>query len=246
MTTPDTDTADTPPEEPRVLAGLRAVRASRAGGRRPVRKATTPRKATASRADSAAKRGKYVDRIVGAIKTGCALLSVRAPIQAGILMERAEPIAEALQRVADEDKRVDAFIAKVSGFFGKSTAWGELGGQIGVTGAAMALSAGAVPTGPVGLAIAFIGGELLDAGLHRASLDAATAHLKRLGYDPAAPAQADMLRGVAQEYYEHYKASIPAPGQAPAPADDLEHPPATDDADATQVINGAVPEPAWA
>jgi hypothetical protein len=204
---------DAPPE-PLAVAGLRAVRQARKTT--PRRKTATTRRApTSSRADAAAKRGKYVDRIVGAIKTGCAVLSVRAPIQAGIIMERAEPLAEALQRVADEDKRVDAFLSKVSGWFGKSTAWGELGGQVATAGAAVALSVGAVPVGPVGMALAFLGGELLDAGVRRAAVDAAKADLKRAGIVAGDQGYDQTLRDATTHYYQQYSLMVPVPGEAP-------------------------------
>jgi hypothetical protein len=239
-----TTTAEAP-AEPTAIAGLRAVRQSRTtSGRKPIRKAA-PRKATtpaASRADTAAKKGRYVDRIVGAIKSGAALWSVRQPVQAAILIERAEPLALALQRVADEDKRVDAFLGKVSGWFGKSSAWGELAGEVGVTGAAMALSMGVVPAGAPGMAIAFMGGELLDAGLRRASLDRAKADLDIQGIPKEHPEYQEALRQVSAQYYDHFKASIPDP-KKPAPAEDPVD--VDQDVDETQVVI-TEPTPAWA
>jgi hypothetical protein len=253
MTAPTTETE---PSVASPLGALRAVRQTRTTNRRkPTARKATPRKATTtSRADGAAKRGKYADRIVGAIKTGCAVLSTRAPVQAAILMERAQPIAEAIERVAEEDKRVDAFIQKISSFFGKSTAWGELGGEVAVTGAALALSVGAVPAGPVGLAMAFIAGEALEAGLWSASRREAEKSLRAQGVDPSADAYPDTMRWATQQHYDHFKASLPQPGQKPPPADDDqgppcgycgEHHPGEDrHGDETQVI--ADPEPAWA
>lgn len=221
------------------LAGLRAVRQERVTTRRkaPARKAT-PRKATTSRAEGAAKRGRYADRIVGAIKTGCALLSVRAPVQAAIVMERAQPLADAIERVAAEDKRVDAFLQKVSGFFGKSSAWGELGGEVGVTAAAIAMSVGAVPTGPVGIAMAFIAGEALDAGLWSASRREAEKTLSAQGIGPEQDVYADTLKWATDQHYEHFRATLPQPGQPPAAEPDPDVEPET------QVIRD--PEPAWA
>lgn len=237
MTAPTT--SETPMPSP--LDGLRAVRQSRTTNRRTAKKAT-PRKApTVSRADGAAKRGKYADRIIGAVKSGCAVLSTRAPVQAAIIMERAEPIALALERVANEDKRVDAFLQKISGFFGKSSAWGELGGELGITTAAIALSVGAVPTGPVGVAVAFIGGELLDAGLRSASLRTAEKDLRRYGVVPGMNNYEETLVAAAEQYYQQYASQVPRPGQQPAAegADDDQ-----DDAEPTQVISE--PTPAWA
>jgi hypothetical protein len=238
MTTPET------PMPPSPLDGLRAIRQSRTTTRRAPAKKTAPRKAPAatSRADGAAKKGKYVDRIVGAIKSGCAVLSVRAPVQAAIIMERAQPLAEAIEQVANEDKRVDAFIQKVSGFFGKSSAWGNLGGEVGITAAALALSVGAVPTGLPGMAIAFMGGELLDAGLRSAARREAEKDLKRLGLIPGVVNYDATLAEVAESYYRQFSDRVPRPGEQPPPPD-------VDggdqgDAEPTQVIGE--PEPAWA
>lgn len=239
MTAPDPEPA---PVTPSPLAGLRAVRQARQSTKRAAPRKTAPRKAPAtSRADGAAKRGKYADRIIGSIKTGCALLYGRMPVQAGIIEMQAEPIALAIERVATEDKRVDALLQKVSGFFGKSTAWGELGGQAGVLGAALALSVGAVPTGLPGMAIAFLGGELLDVGLRQAARHKATIDLGRYGVDKKSPAYDATRAELSDRYYEALKAGIPVPGQPPQP-ENGEHDQAHDEP--TQPI--ADPPPAWA
>lgn len=171
---PDDDATEAIPTVVTPLAALRATRAAR-GARRatPPRKAPARKPATTSRAEHNAKRGKYADRIVGAIKTGAAWLSIKEPVKAQIIMARAEPLARALDAVAAEDKRVDAFLTRISGFFGKSSAWADLTTEIGVIGAAMTLSTGTMPAGPAGLVIAFVGGECLNQAISAAAVKAA-------------------------------------------------------------------------
>lgn len=218
--------AEAPPAETKdPIAGLRAIRQSRGGARRSTaRKATPAKKATTSRAENAAKRGKYADRIVGAIKSGCAILGVRKPVHAAIIESRADSWAQALDRVAAEDKRVDAFLAKVSGFFGKGSAWGDLGGETMVTASALLIASGAVPVGPVGMAVAFMGGQALDAGLNLAARRLAERDLDAngIGEDhPDRKAWVEQLTGenVAQ-MQEEMRAAAASRSVPPADPDD--------------------------
>lgn len=200
------------------LESLRTVRAARkttARKRTTARKAAPVKRAATSRADSAAKRGKYADRIVGAIKTGCAVWRTRAPLQAEIVMATAEEWGAAIDRVAAEDKRVDAFLARVSGIFGKTSAWGDLGAVATKTGAALALSAGAMPGGPAGMAVAFLGGALVEQAVHTVARDQAAEVLRAQGSDPeAAPHMLDHIAAqIADQMIRemHEKARRPEP-----------------------------------
>lgn len=169
------------------LESLRTVRAARkttARKRTTARKAPVKRAPAASRAETAAKKGKYADRIVGAIKTGAAVLGTRAPVQARILLDTAEEWGAALDRVAAEDKRVDAFLARVSGIFGKTSAWGDLGAVAAKTGAALALSSGMLPGGPAGLAVAFLGGKLVEESVRSVAYEQAEELLAKNGIGP--------------------------------------------------------------
>ncbi len=212
--------AEAAAQEPTGLAGLRAIRQSRTGNRRSTARKAAPRKAT-SRADTAAKRGKYSDRIIGAIKTGCALLYGRAPVQAAIIESRAEPWALALDRVAAEDKRVDAFLSKVSGFFGKGSAWGDLAGETMVTASALMISAGVVPTGPVGMAVAFMGGAAVDAGTALAARRLAERDLDAQGVPEDHPDRKAYVDEVSAQYLAQLRAGIQeaADRHRPQPAD---------------------------
>lgn len=218
MTAPTTD--QEAPVTPSPLAGLRAVRQARTTNRRNPPKKAAPRKAaTTSRADGAAKRGRYADRIVASIKSGCAVLGVRAPVQAAIIESRAEPIAQALERVANEDKRVDALLQKISALFGKGTAWSTLAGEGVVLGAALALSAGVVPPGLPGVAVAFLGGELLDAGLWAAARREAAKDLERFGIVPGVDGYDKAFEDATREFYRSLAERIPKPGTQPADGD---------------------------
>lgn len=195
MTAP-TDTATDPTGGQQPVSTMETLRRVRAGRPTATRRKTTTRKApapakraTSSRAESAAKRGKYADRIVGGIKSGAAVLYTRKPLQAQILMDTAEEWGAALDRVAAEDKRVDAFLAKVSGWFGKSSAWGDLGAVAAKTGAALAMSAGMLPAGPAGVAVAFLGGALVEQGVRSIAAEEAGKYLISQGLDPDDPAQ---------------------------------------------------------
>jgi hypothetical protein len=242
MTTPDQEATVVTPSP---LAGLRAVRQSRATNRRAAPKKAAPRKATTSRADGAAKKGRYVDRIVGSVKAGCAVLGVRAPVQAAIIESRAEPIALALERVANEDKRVDALLQKISSIFGKGTAWSELAGEGVVLGAALTLSMGVVPPGLPGIAIAFLGGELLDAGLWAAARREAAKDLERFGIVPGVDGYDRAFEDATREFYRSFAERIPKPGTQPADGDGDQD----GDADETPTLGIPVPDderPAWA
>lgn len=131
-------------------------------------KRTSTRKPVARNA-AAAKRGKYAPRVVGAIRTGAALLSTTRPVHAAIIDRQAEAFAEALDEVAAEDARVAAFLDKVSGALGKGGAWGKLAAVTASTAGALMLASGTVPAGPAGMALAFLAGEVVNG----AALDAA-------------------------------------------------------------------------
>lgn len=218
MTTPVEEEVEVTPVVVSPLTALKNARAARTTRRPPARKAT-PRKPTASRAESAAKRGKYTDRIVGAIKSGAALIGVRNPVRGAIIEARAEPLARALDRVAAEDKRVDAFLTKASGWFGKSSAWGEFGSELGITVSAVVLTTGAIPTGPVGLAVAFLGGSVLNAAIQTAAVRAADDQIA-VSY-PGEAADPEFRAMLIQQYVQEYTPRLPQPAdtEPTAPAD---------------------------
>lgn len=205
-----------------LLEGMRAVRATRpTTTRRTTRPAkAAPKKQAPSRAESAAKRGKYADRIVGAIKSGCAILGLRRPVEAAIIETRAESWAAALDRVAAEDKRVDAFLQKVSGFFGKGSAWGDLAGETAITGSALMLSMGAVPTGPVGMAVAFMGGSVVEAGVQRAAQILGERDATAAGYGEGHPERDAAVADLARQHADQLAQEIAARRVQGAPIDE--------------------------
>lgn len=231
---------------PSPLDALRTVRATRGKSvRRPVKRAPAPKRPPVSRADSAAKKGKYADRIAAGIKTGCALLGTRAPLQARLIEAQAQAWGTALDRVAAEDKRVDALLTTVSGWFGKSSAWGELGGVAAVTTASLLLSTGMTPAGPAGIAVVFLGGKALEQGVRQLAVDQASDLLADNGITPDMPDYAANLTALANQLVRDMMAEIHAKSAA-ARADQL----VPDDPTPTTAIpddQGAeqVQEPAW-
>jgi hypothetical protein len=163
----------TPPEAPAQASAESPVRtklaaaAARAGARKATprrrtaaKKTTTP---TVSRNERAAKRGKYADRIAPAVKSGAALLGWRNPVAGRVIELRADAWAASLDRVAAEDPRVDALLAKISGIFGKSGAWGGFMKENALMVGGVMVATGRAPlTGPPGMILAMFAGALVE------------------------------------------------------------------------------------
>jgi hypothetical protein len=142
-------------------AGTRATRPRKSTARK-----AAPRKAAApgaSRNDRAAARGKYANRVAPAVKSGAALLAWRNPVAGQVIMLQADAWAASLDRVAAEDPRVDAFLARVTGALGKSGAWGDFGKESALMVGGVMVATGRVPLeGPAGMVLALFAGGLVD------------------------------------------------------------------------------------
>lgn len=166
MTTSPSAPAQASAEESPVRTKLAAA-AARAGARKAApRRRTTAKKTTTStisRNERAAKRGKYADRIAPAVKSGAALLAWRNPVAGRVIELRADAWAASLDRVAAEDPRVDALLAKISGIFGKSGAWGDFMKENALMVGGVMVATGRAPlTGPPGMILAMFAGALVE------------------------------------------------------------------------------------
>jgi hypothetical protein len=183
MTTPTEASAQAPSGESPVRTKLAAA-AARAGARKATpRRKTTARKPTVSRNAQAAKRGKYANRIAPAVKSGAALLSWRNPVAGRVIALRADAWAASLDGVAAEDPRVDAFLERVSGWFGKGGAWGDFAKENALMiGGVMVASGNAPMTGPAGMVLAMFAGALVDQATHSVAYDMAFTEGMDAGY----------------------------------------------------------------
>lgn len=208
-------------------AGTRTTRARKTTARKPA-----PRKATASRNDRAAARGKHSARIAPAVKSGAALLSWRNPIAGRVISLRADAWAASLDAVAAEDPRVDAFLTRISGFFGKGGAWGDFGKETALMVGGVMVATGRVPlTGPGGMVLAMFAGGLVEQATQQVAYDIAMDEGLKAGayaadedWVPSAERVAEIAAGLLQERADKIAARfVPADedGDAPAaPADD--------------------------
>lgn len=190
------------------------------------RRTSTRRTAPVSRNATAARRGKYAPRIVPAIAAGAALLSVRNPVGGAIIARQAEPFAAALDRVAAEDPRVDAFLAKISGVFATGGAWGELGQVTLTTAGAMMLAAGTTPSGPAGMLLAFVAGSLVQ----EAAKDAAH-KLIAANYEQGFGPDRDTWPPIDPAHVARVAAELLAPKDPPPPPEDADEDADEDPAD---------------
>lgn len=186
MTTPPEASAQTSAESP-VRTKLAAA-AARAGARkaaprrRSTAKKTTP---TVSRAQRAANRGKYADRIAPAVKSGAMLLAWKNPVAGRVIALRADAWAASLDAVAAEDPRVDAFLSKISGLFGKGGAWGKFGQESALMVGGVMVATGRAPlTGPAGMVLALFAGSLVEQATTAVATDLAYDEGVRNGADP--------------------------------------------------------------
>lgn len=202
-----TDTATDTPPAPSARSKLAAAAAKRSG--RTVRRTTTAKKATGSRAAAAAKRGKHADRIAPAIKAGAAFFAAKSPVRAEIIKNAADPFADALDRVAAEDPRVDALLMKIGGLFGKGGAWGELGTVTLSTAGALMLAGGTAPAGPLGMVLAMLAGSVVHEAATTVAARMAQDELYAQGRDEA-PQLSRVLEITAE---------LLAPKSPPAPAE---------------------------
>lgn len=97
------------------------------------------------------------------MKSGAALLAWRNPVAGRVIELRADAWAASLDRVAAEDPRVDALLAKVSGIFGKSGAWGDFMKENALMVGGVMVATGRAPlTGPPGMILAMFAGALVE------------------------------------------------------------------------------------
>lgn len=186
-----------------VRAGSRTTRARKTTT---ARKAT-PRKATTSRNDRAASRGKYANRIAPAVKSGAALLSWRNPVAARVITLQADAWAASLDAVAAEDPRVDAFLSRISGWFGKGGAWGEFGKESAMMVGGVIIASGHAPlAGPGGMVLAMFAGGLVEQATTTVAMDIAAAeaidagHVDDMGTPYVNPERLEEIRaGLLQE-----------------------------------------------
>lgn len=206
-------------------AGTRTTRARKTTARKPA-----PRKATASRNDRAAARGKHSARIAPVVKSGAALLSWRNPIAGRVISLQADAWAASLDAVAAEDPRVDAFLTRISSFFGKGGAWGEFGKESALMVGGVMVATGRVPlTGPAGMVLAMFAGGLVEQATAAVAMDIAYAEAVNAGADPnvtpISPTRLEEIRAMLEQERADKIAARFAPadedGDAPAaPADD--------------------------
>lgn len=188
MTTSPEASAQAPANESPVRTKLAAA-AARAGARKatPRRRTSTTRKPTptTSRNERAAKRGKYADRIAPAVKSGAALLAWRNPVAGRVIELQADAWAASLDRVAAEDPRVDAFLMKISGIFGKSGAWGDFMKENALMAAGVMVATGRAPvTGPAAMVMAMFAGALVDQATNAVAKDQVYVDAYAAGADP--------------------------------------------------------------
>jgi hypothetical protein len=160
-----------------------AAAAKRAGASSTTRRRTTTTRKTPtqSRNAKAAARGKYANRIAPAVKAGASLIGWRDPVAAAVIQLRADPWAAALDKVAAEDPRVDALLAKVSGLFGKGGAWGEFGKETSLMVGGLLVAGGRVPLqGPAGMVMAMFAGGLVQQATMTVAQNMAEDELTRL------------------------------------------------------------------
>ena len=227
MTTTPEAPAQVPASESPVRQKLAAA-AARAGARRTTttRRKPTPRKTTAatkSRNDRAAARGKHSARIAPMVAAGAALLAWRNPVAGRVISQRAGAWAAALDGVAAEDPRVDAFLTRILGLAGKSGAWGEFGKETALMVGGVMVANGRVPlTGPAGMVLAMFAGGLVEQATMSVAYDlaydegiAAGADLDEFTPDPARVTQ--IAEGLMRERAEKAAARV-APEE---PAEEL-------------------------
>lgn len=211
-----------------------AAAAARAGARKATpRRKTTPRKATpaVSRNATAAKRGKYAQRIAPAVKSGAALLSWRNPVAGRVIAMRADAWAASLDGVAAEDPRVDAFLSRVSSWFGKGGAWGDFGKETALMVGGVMVATGSAPmTGPAGMVLAMFAGGLVEQATMTVAYDLAFDEGVKAGlvvdedWVPAPARVQEIATALVQERQEKAAARATDPEtateEAPAPAPD--------------------------
>lgn len=190
MTTTPEASAQTPASESPVRQKLAAA-AARAGTRtttrtrKPTARKATPRKATTSRNDRAAARGKHSARIAPLVATGASLLSWRNPVAGRVIALRADAWAASLDGVAAEDPRVDAFLTRILGITGKGGAWGDLGKETALmVGGVMVANGRAPMTGPAGMVLALFAGGLVEQATVSVATDLAYREGIAAGADP--------------------------------------------------------------
>lgn len=202
MTTTPEATAQSSAESP--VRSKLAAAAAKAGTRRTTTRRRTAAKKTTpsvSRADRAAKRGKYADRIAPAVKAGASLLAWRNPVAAKVITLRADAWAASLDAVAAEDPRVDALLAKISGLFGKGGAWGKFGQESALMVGGVMVASGTAPlTGPAGMVLAMFAGTLVEHATMSVAYDLAWQEGIQAGADPEdfVPSAARLAELVAQ------------------------------------------------
>lgn len=234
MTTTPEASAQAPASSESPVRQKLAAAAARAGTRTttrrkpPARKATTP---TKSRNDRAAARGKHSARIAPLVKGGASLLAWRNPVAGRVIALRADAWAAALDGVAAEDPRVDAFLTKVSAWFGKGGAWGDLGTETALMVGGVMVATGRAPlTGPAGMVLAMFAGGVVEVATTSVATDLAYAEGIAAGADPdefvPSPGRvAEIAKQLHQERADkaaaRFVADVPDEDQADdAPADE--------------------------
>jgi hypothetical protein len=187
MTTAPEASAQASEPVPSVRTKLAAA-AAKAGTRRATTRRRTAAKKTTpavSRNERAAKRGKYADRIAPAVIGGAALLSWRNPVAGRVIAMRADAWAASIDKVAAEDARVDAFLSRVTGVFGKGGAWGTFGQETALMVGGVMVATGRVPlTGPAGMVIAMFAGALVEQATMSVATGMAYDNGVKAGMDP--------------------------------------------------------------
>lgn len=231
-TTPDAS-AQTPASSESPVRQKLAAAAARAGTRTTrARRTTTARKAaprkSVSRNDRAAARGKHSARIAPAVKSGAMLLSWRNPVAGRVIALQADAWAASLDAVAAEDPRVDAFLTRISGLFGKGGAWGDFGKETALMVGGVMVATGRVPlTGPAGMVLAMFAGGLVEQATTAVAMDVAWREAVEAGADPdegvaVSPERLEQIRAALLQE----RADKVAARTAPAPTDDEPEAPA--------------------
>ena len=214
----------TPPEQRLALgeklAKARKDAAARRGVRAGARNMVSGKGSRAAKPPGARPAAKKTDdkptpayQIAGWVHTGASLWFTRNPVKGSVLMHQAATLGPVLETLAEEDARVRSSLEWLVGLFGPAGAWSEAGAWVAQTGAALVLAGGRTPGGLPGMALAMLGGAVVESALAEAAVRLATIEAKSVGgISVVDPARIEDIRA-------HLVASIGAAPPDPPPDD---------------------------